>query len=155
GVIPGDPLHLLVTDREYGATGAGALFRVQRLTGQRTLVSDFGDASQGPVAVNPSALAFEPNSHRVLVLDDNAAAGAVLRVDALTGQRSLVTTFADTADGPLPEGVTGLSLDHDGSLLAATKAGSAGAVYRIHPASGLRTRLSDLGDSALGLVGGK
>ena len=42
-----------VADPDAGTNGAGALFRVDPATGGRTLLSDFGDAAQGPIGVRP------------------------------------------------------------------------------------------------------
>lgn len=154
--IPGESERYLATDSEFGTEGRGALFAIDGRSGRRTLVSDFGDAAKGPVAVNPTAFVFEPNSHRVLVLDDNGADGAVLRVDYLTGVRTLVSQWTDAVDGPILPGASALNEDADGSLLASSTTGGAtggGAIYRIHPGSGLRTLLTDFGDAALGPVG--
>jgi 6-phosphogluconolactonase (cycloisomerase 2 family) len=153
--IPGERSYL-ATDRDFGSEARGALFAIDPRSGRRTLVSDFGDATQGPVAVNPSAFVFEPNSRRVLVLDDNGVAGSVLRVDYVTGKRTLVSRSSDPAGGPVLPGASTLQEDADGSLLTTSLSGSptgAGALYRIHPGSGVRTLLSDFGDPELGPVG--
>jgi hypothetical protein len=55
---PGD---ILVSDQTDGGTGsAGALFRVDPAAGSRTLLSDFGNAAQGPTGVNPRGVAVVP-----------------------------------------------------------------------------------------------
>ncbi len=153
---PEDPRYLLVTDRDYGPGQNGALFRVDRYTGRRSVVSDFGDASQGPIAVNPAAFVFEPNSHRILLTDDNGEQGALLRVDTVTGKRTLVSAWSDASKGPLVLGLAGLGEDADGSVLGAASEGGpseVGALYRIHTGSGLRTLVTDFGDASQGPTG--
>src|SRR6478672_473366 len=53
-----------------GVAGCGAVFRVDPTTGQRTLVSDFGNAAQGPLGGLPMAAAFDALG--LLVLDQSA-----------------------------------------------------------------------------------
>jgi hypothetical protein len=55
-VIPGD---VLVADGNGGATLQGALFRVDPTSGQRTILSDFGNAAQGPTGNSPEGVVFE------------------------------------------------------------------------------------------------
>ena len=49
-LMPGDAL---VIDQAAGTGGLGALFRVDLTTGDRTLISDFGNAAQGPLGSLP------------------------------------------------------------------------------------------------------
>ena len=52
---------VLVTAYRAGTDSKGALFRVDRLSGQRTLLSDFGDAGQGVLGEDPSGVAAGGN----------------------------------------------------------------------------------------------
>jgi hypothetical protein len=63
-LVAGD---VFVVDSRAGANGRGAVFRVDPTTGQRTLVSDFGDAALGPIGRGPVAAAFDGAG--LLVLD--------------------------------------------------------------------------------------
>ena len=47
---PGD---ILVVDPSAGTGGNGALFRVDPVSGERTVLSDFGDATMGPDRTYP------------------------------------------------------------------------------------------------------
>jgi hypothetical protein len=57
---------ILVSDPNAGTNARGALFRVDPSTGARTLLSDFGAASTGPLGSNPA---------RVLVMPTPSGAG--------------------------------------------------------------------------------
>ncbi|MGH8941117.1 MAG: hypothetical protein ACRDV2_17490, partial [Actinomycetes bacterium] len=77
-----------VADETYvvdpmAGNGSGALFRVDAANGNRTLVSDFGNAAQGPLGVNPLGIALE-------------AAGTVLIIDLGTGTIVIPRDAADT-----------------------------------------------------------
>lgn len=48
---------ILVIDPSAGTGLLGALFRVDPTTGNRTLLSDFGNAGQGPLGSNPLGVA--------------------------------------------------------------------------------------------------
>lgn len=124
-LVPGG-YNILVTDQNAGTDGRGALFRIDPLTGQRSLLSDLGDPSQGPIQINSEAVVIEPNGGIIVIEGDNPEA-SVLRVDPVTGQRTLVSDFGDPNQGPvgISVGETG-ALEADGSLLLV------GSV-RLHP----------------------
>jgi hypothetical protein len=52
-LMPGDAL---VIDQTAGTDFLGALFRVDLTTGDRTLISDFGNAAQGSLGLNPNGV---------------------------------------------------------------------------------------------------
>ena len=84
----------LVVDHSGGTGSNGALFRVNPTTGARTLLSDFGNAAQGPQGSNPDGVAVEA-SGSVLVIDQSAGTngdGALFRVDPSTGTFRLRTS---------------------------------------------------------------
>lgn len=63
---PGD---ILVIDANAGTASKGALFNVDPSAGgKRTIISDFGNQSQGPLGEEPIAMAVAPSGH-VFVLD--------------------------------------------------------------------------------------
>lgn len=61
---------MLVIDPDAGANGKGILFDVRINDGQRFVLSDFGDPSQGPLGIDPTALVAVPNGG-IFVLDKN------------------------------------------------------------------------------------
>lgn len=104
----------LVVDEE-----AGALFTVDPSTGNRTLLSDFGDAAQGPVGAAPYDVALTA-SGTILVTDPavgTAGRGALFTVDPSTGNRTLLSDFGDGAQGPLGAEPFGVALTADGTIL--------------------------------------
>ena len=84
---------LVVIDVNAGTSARGALFRVDPVSGARTLVSDFGaGANQG---FDPFDVAVEANG-TLLVVDVTAGAGtlgALFRLDPITGARTLLSDF--------------------------------------------------------------
>jgi len=91
---------ILVTDQFVGTSGAGALFRVDPLSGDRVRLSDFGDSSQGPLGVNPFGVAVVPPPRSTLivvkaVVNDNG--GSAVTADwtvTVTGTNPSPATFA-------------------------------------------------------------
>src|SRR6516164_2884491 len=84
------------TDCTGGGLGCGAVFRVDPTTGQRTLISDFGNAAQGPLGRAPFAAAFDADGLLVLAqwagtdcTGSGVACGALFRVNTATGARQL------------------------------------------------------------------
>jgi uncharacterized repeat protein (TIGR03803 family) len=158
--------HIYVADAEAGsqcnlpsaADRCGALFRVDGTTGQRTLVSDFGNVSQGPTGEDPNALAFDPTDGTVLVLDDFAGAcgcGELFRVNPATGARTVLSDFGNAGQGPTggarPDAVV---VAADGTILTDGCPGVSGdgAICVINRTTGARTNFADFGDSTLGPV---
>jgi hypothetical protein len=71
-LAPGD---ILVIDQLAGTGGLGALFRVNPVTGVRTLLSDFGNAAQGPLGRLPFGVALEA-AGTILVSHQDAGSGS-------------------------------------------------------------------------------
>ncbi|MGH8581236.1 MAG: hypothetical protein ACREWG_00270, partial [Gammaproteobacteria bacterium] len=57
GLAPEAAGTVLVIDNDAGTGFSGALFRVDRLSGQRTVVSDFGNPGQGVLGMTPLGVA--------------------------------------------------------------------------------------------------
>lgn len=62
---------ILVTDPSGGTGEKGALFTVNPTSGARTVLSDFGNAAQGPLGNTPIGVTVAP-SGIILVADPNA-----------------------------------------------------------------------------------
>src|SRR5262249_51652493 len=141
-----------VVDPEPLAGGAtfGLLFRVDP-TGGRTLLSDFGDATQGPLGFDPVGVAIDAPGH-ILVADQDAgtgAAGALVRGDRTTGHRTLISDFGDSRQGPLGFEPVGVAIDAAGTIWVIDQ----GALFQVDRATGHRTLISDFGDSRQGPLG--
>ena len=92
---------VLVVDLAVGTNGDGALIRVNPLTGARTRVSDFGDATQGPLARDSMQVAVGA-AGQIYVSNQivgTTGSGAVFEVDPVSGQRILLSDFGDAVQG--------------------------------------------------------
>jgi cysteine-rich repeat protein len=97
----------------------GTLFRVDPVTGARTVITDFSDQTKGPVGSRPSGLAVEP-SGGILVIDLNAGTngiGTLFRVNPTTGMRTVVSDFGLPGQGPLGSQPVGVTMFPENGLL--------------------------------------
>jgi sugar lactone lactonase YvrE len=101
---------ILVIDPNAGTALNGALFRVDPGTGNRSLLSDFGDDRQGPVGSSPGHVAVEASGTIVVTDPGIGDGGALVRVDPSTGARAIVSDFGSLSDGPLGEHPAGVSV---------------------------------------------
>ncbi len=164
--------RLLVIDDAVGTDNRGALFRVDPATGQRTILSDFGNPNQGPLGTGPSGVTVVPGilEPEIYVVDPNYYTtdpingpfnGAVFRVNPSTGVRTVVSDFNNTAQGDTPIGevtyLTGISSDPTSGTLYVTDVhgGTAGRgrLYSVNKTNGQRTWLQDFGNSSQGPLG--
>ena len=112
GLLGPDPIAL-VTDASAGTNERGELLTVNPETGERTLLSDFGNPAEGPLGVDPDGVLWIPSSCKLLVIDGSAGTnglGALFSVDRATGNRTLLSDFGNPAQGTVlgsyPNGVT-------------------------------------------------
>jgi hypothetical protein len=160
--------QIYVADAEGGsqcnlpnaADFCGALFRVDGTTGQRTVVSDFGNSLQGPTGEDPVGLAVDPTDGTILVIDEFAGVcgcGELFRVDPATHTRTLLSDFGNASQGPVngarPKAVV---VAQDGTILTDGCPGASGhgAICQINRTNGIRTNFGDFGDGNLGPVAG-
>jgi hypothetical protein len=160
GVVLEASGDILVTDSQAGTNQRGALFGISPSTGSRTIVSDFGDGTQGPFGEGGASGVTVEASGNLLVTDGNAGTsgrGALFRVSPSTGLRTLVSDFGDGTQGPVGEGAaSGLVADSAGGiLLVDAHAGTdlRGALFRVNPSSGARVSTSDFGNATQGTLG--
>ncbi len=135
------------------ASANSGLSRINSDTGFRSLFSDFSNFDQGPlVPSSPQDIAIaSAQTGEIFFL----GGGGVLMVDPSTGVRTLISDFTDSAQGPVPVGPRGyIAIDSAGTILITdTNFAGKGRLYRIDPRSGIRTILSDFGNSAQGPLG--
>lgn len=144
-LTPGD---IVVLDRSLGTNRRGSLVRIDPATGTRTLFSDFGDPSQGPlvVGVGLRSAALHPAGD-IVVIDGGTS---LFRVNAVTGHRTLLGRFTNRNINP-----QALAIDAAGSIWVGSLSGGTGfrgALFRFDSATGRETRVSDLGDATQGPV---
>ncbi len=92
---------ILLTEIVSGPTGAGALFRIDPVTGARTRVSDYGNVAQGPLATDSMQVAVGATGEIYVsnLTRGTLGAGAVFQVDPVTGQRVLLSDFGNLSQG--------------------------------------------------------
>ena len=143
--------RILVTDPFVGTSGLGALFAVDAGSGDRTLLSDFGDPAQGPLGGFPIGLAVG-SAGAALVVDSQA--NALFEVALDTGQRTVRSDFSDSAQGPLGQSPVRVAVDlPSGTVWVADSdagTGQSGALFRVDPQSGERVLVSDFGAGGQG-----
>jgi hypothetical protein len=153
-LTPGD---ILVADFEAGTDDNGALFKVNPTTGARILLSDFGNAAQGPTGTSPFGVA-SGDVNSILVIDNQGVGGngALFTVNPATGVRAILSDFGDPAQGPTGVDPVGIALGVGGIILVTDiEAGTDGngALFSVNPTTGMRTLLSDFGNGAQGPTG--
>jgi len=164
--------QIYVLDSDAGTNGQGGLFRVDPSTGNRTLLSDFGNAAQGPLGANPVSIAIAPAgllsilgmNAGFLVLDNNAGTngvGAVFAVDS-NGNRSLFSDLGDPSQGQVAISPQEIATAATGLLGLGTAiyvtdnelgTSESGEVFQID-IFGNRSVVTDFGNSAQGTLGG-
>jgi streptogramin lyase len=124
---------------------AGLVMRVHPTNGVRTLVSDDATPQVAPFFSVPFRLALEADGD-ILVVDRDTgfdSAGRVIRVDPLTGVRTLVSANGSPAGGPELVEPFAIALEADGQILVADRdTVPGGAVIRVDPATGARSMVS-------------
>jgi hypothetical protein len=161
---------ILVLDSEAGTNGRGALFSVDEVTQNRQIINDLGVSSQGPLGVQCSAVITAPGllglgTAETLIVDEKGGTnqrGAILLVNIVTGQRTLLSDFGNSKQGPLgahpvAAAVSPAILDLTNTVLVLdSQAGTngRGALFVLN-SSGFRILLSDFGDYTSGPLGGQ
>lgn len=118
----------LVLTTSLGA-GGGGLYSVDLITGQRTLLSDFGNADQGVTGVNPVDMAELPSGDIVVASDD-----VIFRVSS-DGSRQMIANFSDDLRGPVSGGAKSIAVDSSGQIIAVI---SPGLLVSVNVATGMR-----------------
>ena len=148
---------ILVPDTNAGSAGGngGQLFMVDPVTGNRTVVSDFANAGQGPLGTGPNGVGARPDG-TILVLDAaNISFDMLFLVDMATGNRTLLSDASNAGQGPIFTQATRLVAGPNGTTLVIDPTGGTGnngALYVVDSA-GNRTTLSDFGDASQGPLG--
>jgi hypothetical protein len=164
---PGDIVMLGAESREEAEPSLrvrGRLTKIDPATGVRTILSDFGDLSQGPT--NPIPVLFDNDPPGALAIQDATAIfvahpffgtdakGALFRVEPSTGVRTILSDFGNPAQGP-PVGTGNrsdyrLAIESSGDFLVLDR--SREALVRVNQLTGTRTIASDFGNPVQGPV---
>jgi len=163
--IPSDMLGMgrtiLALDSFAGTNQSGALIAINPTSGQRSLVSDFGNPNQGlPLGGTPRGVVASPGvlgfGTAIYIIDNNTGTnghGLLTKIDPHTGNRTVLSDFGDNAQGPLGSSPTSIALAPAGMfglepklLVLDTAIGTyqVGVLFVVD-SRGNRTTLSDLG----------
>lgn len=93
--------NLIAGDMDGGTSGGGGVYAVNVITGYRTLVSDLGNPSQGPVGRTVYGLTTDASGN-VIVSDSEftlPTTGAIFKVSPTTGFRTIISDFSNLSQG--------------------------------------------------------
>lgn len=131
-----------------------ALYAVDPNDGQRTVLSVFDELALGPRIGNPKAIASTPAGDVLVAdpdfaprtrLDGGTISGAVLRIDPLTGLRSVLSESGEPSQGPLLFGPRALATAGSRSLYAwSSTPDEGGGIFAIDVSTGRRTLVAEL-----------
>lgn len=145
---------ILVVEDGSDVNPDGVVFIINPNTGQRTILTDFGNPAQGPGDDEPRDLTMEPNGDICVLNSDGGTddTGELLHVDAQTGRRTLITDFGNPAQGPVGDLPQNVALFSNGDLYVSDRDAPSGngGIYIVDKGTGLRTILTDLSDGGQG-----
>ena len=150
GITHYDGDFLVAEQAFVGAMPSPAVIRVDRQTGVRTLISSNSAPAGGPSFSSPSGIAVEP-SGTILVADLSAFPqfnGGLIRVDPVTGARTILSKNGNPAGGPSFNGPMDVAVAATGDIYVADTFG--GQVFHVDPVTGVRTLVSRNGNPAGG-----
>jgi uncharacterized repeat protein (TIGR03803 family) len=131
----------------YGGTwGAGVVYKVE-VSGRQTVLYDFtagndGGYPNGGVIPDGAGNLYGTAINYGITASGGIAAGVVYKLDAETGQETVLYGFTGGADGAYP--AAGVIRDAAGNLYGTTSSGgaaNAGVVYKLDPGTGQETVL--------------
>ncbi|MGE0826609.1 MAG: hypothetical protein AB7G75_30860 [Candidatus Binatia bacterium] len=167
-LVTADGTHLVV-DQDSGPllpgnpNAPGTLYIVNPVNGQRLVLSDFGNFSQGPLGQDPRNLALLADG-TLLVVDFLARistfqnSGILFAVNPVSGVRTVVSVFDDANQGSTIGGPLDVAVTDNNTILVVARGGNnanppPGALFTVDFTTGNRTILSDFGDSNQGPLG--
>jgi hypothetical protein len=133
----------------------GDMYRIDPVTGQRSLLSDFNSPAQGATDLVPSTGIAVETSGQILVNSRGSSIAPVprnllLRIDPNTGNRAVLSDFDNAAQGPLGWRLSGIALEQPraGGIIVgagnpANRAAEPTLLFRVDPQTGRRTLLSN------------
>ena len=142
-----------VIDDDAGAGGDGILFHVDLITGDREIISEFGNPAQGPTGETPQDLLLD-GAGGAYVTDTQGVTpqGTLFHVDLTSGDRIVVSDFSNPAQGNTdaanPYGIA--MADSDNAFVTDEDGPNGpvgnGALYLVNLTTGFRTLLTNFGD---------
>lgn len=144
------------------AVDVGDIYRVDPITGDRSLLSDFSNPAQGVADVVPSTGIAVESCGKILVnsrasSSAPAARDLLLRIDPVTGHRAVLSNFDNAKQGPLAWRLSGIAMENSraGGIIVgagnpANRAAEPTRLFRVDPRTGQRVLLSDSSDPQQG-----
>lgn len=155
-----DGPYAYVLDSDAGTDLRGLLFHVDLTSGDREIISDFGNPAQGPIGSNPISIVLDGIGGAFVVGDEGGTNndGTLFHVDLTSGNRMLISDFGNPAQGPIGNNPVGVTLDDSGNVLVSDEDGppiadSQGVLFRVDPQTGQREIVSNFNDPAQGPLG--
>lgn len=132
-------IYVVSTD---SPTVAGGLYKVDRNTRNRTLLSDFSSPIQGPTGANAIEVTVD-NSGNLYVLDSEAGgSGQIFQINPTTGLRTVIHDFSDSDLGTTAIKPIGITIEDTGNFLITDESQS--LLFRIDKDTNNRTVLTNL-----------
>lgn len=130
-----------------------AIFRVDPVSGKRTLLSDFSNPSQGADLVdlwNNAGLAIEASGN--ILAASNYERSLLLRINPRSGKRTVLSDFDNTEQGDTGSWLHGVAIEKRGTILvlAGLPYTDGYAVHRVNRRTGQRVMVSNSDESTQG-----
>jgi len=155
---------IFVTTQHGGTNSKGEVF-ILAANGDRTVLTDFGDASKGPLGLDPSGIVIE-KSGTILVangdINHNNIGNQVFRINPFTGDRTILSDLKIPGPEPTAVDLSGIAVndegkifvvDHHGGTELAASQGPLGALFSVDQFTGEHKLITDFGDLSQGLPG--
>ena len=141
---------------ELRDVGQAAIYRVDPLTGHRTIFSDFGNAAQGTVLGDLHFTAGISVEHDGTVLLNSSGDGVrnlLFKINPLSGNREILSDFDDPIEGPIGTDLYGAAVEDSGHALVGARVPgfSSYNLFRVNTHTGHRALFSASADPRQGL----
>jgi hypothetical protein len=149
---PGGAIIIGTEFLEFKHAGQAAIYRVDPVTGDRSLLSDFSNPAQGTDVVdleNSVGLAVEHSGMILANSGGNGVRNLLLRIDPQSGNRTVLSDFDNAAQGPLGTDLVGAAVQYSGHVFVAAGDPTASdptqrnKLFRVNPHTGRRVVFSD------------
>jgi uncharacterized repeat protein (TIGR01451 family) len=143
---------------EPGGGNTGRVYAVDPVSGTRRLITDFADPASNTLGLTGAPYGVAVGGDGTIYTTDHHNR-LVWSVDPATGERRVLSDFADPTDGPTGNRPFGIVVDTDGDLLVIDKGECSlcggGALFKISAHGHARTKILDIGRTPTGVALGQ